>query len=177
MGIKIRSQSIRGTDSASSKGDRGASLVEFAMVMPFLLVLLFGVIDFGWTLSQNMDLRSTANFGARAASVSEVSGSNADDRLADLVAQIQARASQLDEGSVEVAVAVENANGNGLLGDPGDDVVVCLRYPFESLTGLLSPFINGKSETLAVMRVEQDITYSTGTSSSPAWSGGACTSS
>ena len=147
------------------------------MVMPFLLLLLFGVIDFGWTLSQNMDLRSTANYGARAASVSEVSGGDADARLADLVSQVQDRASQLKPELVEVAVTIENANGNGLLGDPGDDVVVCLRYPFESLTGLLSAFLNGKSETLAVMRIEQDVTYSAGSSSSPAWSGAACSSS
>ena len=30
------------------KGERGASLVEFALIMPLLVLLIFGMVDAGW---------------------------------------------------------------------------------------------------------------------------------
>ena len=36
-----------GTTPRTAYGDRGAALVEFAMLMPLLLMLVLGIIDFG----------------------------------------------------------------------------------------------------------------------------------
>lgn len=49
--------------------DRGASLVEFALLAPFLLLLLFGTIEFAWLFSQNLDARHGAREGARLVAV------------------------------------------------------------------------------------------------------------
>lgn len=45
--------------------DRGSSAVEFALVLPLLLLLLFGMIDFGRLLYTKVELSSAAREGAR----------------------------------------------------------------------------------------------------------------
>ena len=49
--------------------DQGAAAVEMALVLPLLLVLLFGIIDFGRALNAQIMLTEAAREGARAASL------------------------------------------------------------------------------------------------------------
>ena len=51
-------------------GERGAAAVEFALVVPFLLLILFGIISYGYLLSFRQALSQGAAEGARAAAVS-----------------------------------------------------------------------------------------------------------
>jgi len=48
--------------------DSGAALVEFAIVLPILLLLVFGVVDFGRALYTVNNLTSAVREGARLAS-------------------------------------------------------------------------------------------------------------
>jgi Flp pilus assembly protein TadG len=45
--------------------DRGAAVVEFALVLPLLLLLVFGIIDFGRALNAQITLTQAAREGAR----------------------------------------------------------------------------------------------------------------
>jgi Flp pilus assembly protein TadG len=45
--------------------DRGAAVVEFAIVLPVLLLLVFGIIDFGRALNAQIALTQAAREGAR----------------------------------------------------------------------------------------------------------------
>ena len=56
--------SIRVRNRAWARED-GAAAVEFALVMPILLMILFGIISFGIMLAQNMALNNGAREGAR----------------------------------------------------------------------------------------------------------------
>lgn len=49
--------------------EKGAALIEFAILMPFLILLLIGIIEFAWLFSQNLDVRHGAREGARLAAV------------------------------------------------------------------------------------------------------------
>ena len=49
----------------TSRREDGASAVEFALVVPLLLMLFFGIISFGIILAQNMALNNGAREGAR----------------------------------------------------------------------------------------------------------------
>ena len=50
-------------------GDRGAAAVELALVLPFLLLLLFGMIDFGRAYNMQLSLTHAAREGARVAAL------------------------------------------------------------------------------------------------------------
>ncbi len=52
-----------------AEGDAGASAVEFALVAPLLLILVFGIIDLGRAYSTLNQLAASAREGARYAAV------------------------------------------------------------------------------------------------------------
>ncbi|MFC1513248.1 TadE/TadG family type IV pilus assembly protein [Thermodesulfobacteriota bacterium] len=54
-----------------NNGERGASVLEFAIVLPILLVLLFGVIEFGFILYNKAMLTNAAREGVRAGIVAQ----------------------------------------------------------------------------------------------------------
>ncbi len=54
--------------------DRGASAVEFALVLPLLLLLLFGMVDFGRLLYTKVELTSAARDGARILALGKSEG-------------------------------------------------------------------------------------------------------
>jgi hypothetical protein len=96
--------------------DRGATLVEAALVLPILIFLLLAVIEVGGTLKSYSGTASAVRVGSRAASVA---GS---DPLADrtILERIAAQARSLDSGEVELVV-IWKADG------PGDPVpAACL---------------------------------------------------
>jgi Flp pilus assembly protein TadG len=48
------------------KARRGAALVEAAVVTPLIILMLFGVIEYGWMLLKSQDISNAARSGARA---------------------------------------------------------------------------------------------------------------
>lgn len=52
--------------------ERGASAVEMALVAPFLVLLLLGIIEFGYLFGEYNEVRHSAREGARIAAVSNV---------------------------------------------------------------------------------------------------------
>jgi Flp pilus assembly protein TadG len=49
--------------------ERGVVSVEFALVVPLLLVLVFGIVEFGVMLNRDMIIGNASRDGARAASL------------------------------------------------------------------------------------------------------------
>jgi Flp pilus assembly protein TadG len=52
------------------QSDKGAAAVEFALVLPMLLLVIFGLIDFGRMLNAQITLTEAAREGARANALS-----------------------------------------------------------------------------------------------------------
>jgi Flp pilus assembly protein TadG len=52
-----------------TRDDRGAAAVELALVLPLLLLLVFGIIDFGRALNAQIEITSAAREGARWAAL------------------------------------------------------------------------------------------------------------
>lgn len=49
--------------------DRGAAAVELALVLPILLILVFGLIQYGWYFYQSQETSFAVREGARVAAV------------------------------------------------------------------------------------------------------------
>lgn len=51
------------------KSEKGQGLVEFALVFPLLMILILGMIEFGWILNGKITLTNAAREGARVAAI------------------------------------------------------------------------------------------------------------
>jgi Flp pilus assembly protein TadG len=98
--------------------DRGAALAEFALVLPILLILLFGMLDFGKAFNYWIDETHLANEGARWAVVNKNPGSGT---LQQYIQQ-QADTPELRNGGASVSAPLEICisfpNGTSDVGDP-----------------------------------------------------------
>jgi Flp pilus assembly protein TadG len=117
--------------------ERGANLVEFAIVAPFLILLLFGVVEFAWLFSQNLDVRHGAREGARLAAVNFPVGpvaGNPDRTEAQMEALVAEICSRMDIATD----ATVNLTSDGVI---GSSAVASVTAPARSLTGFFSAFI------------------------------------
>jgi hypothetical protein len=62
--------------------DRGAAAVEFALILPVVLLVIFAIIDFGRMLNAQITLTEAAREGARAAALVDKPAGEARAKLA-----------------------------------------------------------------------------------------------
>lgn len=62
--------------------DRGAAAVEFALILPIVLLVIFAIIDFGRMLNAQITLTEAAREGARAAALVDPDGATAGEERA-----------------------------------------------------------------------------------------------
>jgi Flp pilus assembly protein TadG len=129
------------------KHESGQSLVEFALVVPVLLLFILGILEFGWLLNAKITLTGGAREGARAAVVSTV---NRNTRAFDAARE-----------------SVEGVSGITLINDSDhykyyevEDTVNNVRNAVVEIKGNVKPligmFVNDPFEinAKAVMRIE-----------------------
>ncbi len=63
---------LRGSTRASRSNERGVAMVEAAIVTPLLLMLLFGIIEFGFMFKDTLTLANSSRAGSRMASAAAV---------------------------------------------------------------------------------------------------------
>jgi hypothetical protein len=129
-----------------STNESGQAMTEFAIVLPFFLVLLMGVIQFGIVWNDYVSLTDAARAGARRAAVSrhvdwKTEGCNTVRSSApDLAAS----------GELFCDVLVDGPTDR-----PGADVTVIAKHPYEiDLPFLGWALISGELETSTTERME-----------------------
>ena len=139
---------IRRITRRTGKRERGQSLVEFALVLPIFLLVLFAIVDFGMAFHAWITVTNSAREGARLGAV-RASATDVEQRVRDT-------ADSLNED--DLLVTVTNAEG-----DPGESVVVDVSYgyslitPLADILGMISGGTIGDELTLgskADMRLE-----------------------
>lgn len=136
--------------------ERGASLVEMAVVTPLFLLLVFGIIEAGWFFSQQVEIRNAAREGARIAVV-DYGSANA------TIAETCTRADLSGSGAV-VTIALSGSDTYGL---GADSVSVTMSKNYQSLTGFIG-FFNQNMSSTATMRTERPlVNLSNGTAVCP----------
>jgi Flp pilus assembly protein TadG len=166
---------------------QGTAMVEMALVMPILLFLALGIIDFGRAINYWNDVNQIAADGARYAAVNNNPGTTLTPQVTDFRQWLrgQADTSELKDGTVaggspascpdpmnttecsqsvtsKLKVCVESPTGQPLtVGNP-------IRVRVESSYNLI-PFLGERTDFgsvaikgQAVMRLEQNYTGATG---------------
>ena len=107
------------------KDKKGQSIIEFAVILPILLMVLFGITEFGRAIMVTNVLNTASREGARLAAVSSVSDSlSVRARVVEVLdaANIDAKAITIQflvsEKSVEVTVTTDFEVLSGGILDP-----------------------------------------------------------
>ncbi len=152
---------VRKPSRASGQESRGAAAVEFALVVPLLLTILFGIIEFGWAYAQMLDIRHGAREGARLISVNAFPpGEDAESMTAAqqtdyLVATICNRMDFADDVVVSLAFADAASVSAGAV------ATIRVSTDLQTVTGWFDPLLGDKvlASDLEV-RLEQEAQWS-----------------
>src|SRR3989304_3990635 len=112
-------------------GEKGQALVEFPLLFPIFLLLLFAIIDFGMGFYSWITVTNGAREGARLGAVLAT-----EQQIEDRVYQ----AVSLPNEGTQMTVTVTGAQGQ-----PGESVVVQVDYDYDLITPLagLVQFVSG----------------------------------
>jgi Flp pilus assembly protein TadG len=151
------------------RGERGSAVVEFAILVPVLLAIVFGILDFGRAMNYKNELTQLANQAARFAAVnkSPIDGSSAFPDCSSLKSYLSDKsnvdtkeiADMIGGGTVDIAVG-------STVGDPVT-VKLSASFSFLPFLGAGAFGIGTPSTSLsgqATMRLEQV----------PSFGGGSC---
>lgn len=145
--------------------ESGAALIEFALVLPVLLLLLLGMLDFGKAINYWNDESHLVGSGARWAVVNRNPGSPS--LTLQKYIQQQADTSELKNGGTGAVqnpakVCIDFPNGTAAIGDPVR-VRVTVTYKWLGFLGQRLPRPDTTIGQSSTMRLEQTpTTYSLG---------------
>jgi Flp pilus assembly protein TadG len=110
----------------SLRGQEGQAAVEMALVLPILVALIVGIVEFGIAFNNYLTLTDATRAGARKAAVSRFIGDNG----ASARAAVVAAAPGLTQSALSVTATSQDANGVSDWTTPGDVVTVTASYPY-----------------------------------------------
>jgi hypothetical protein len=147
----------------SARGESGQAAVEFGLVVPFVCLLIWALVQFGLALNYYIDVTHLANEGSRLAAVVGNQAQPGGDLKSWI--QQQAETTELRDGTGSVTspaqVCVTFLPGpDGSTGQIGDPVKVTVSAPYKWI-----PFVSAGTLTIqssSTMRLEQLPTYSQG---------------
>ncbi|KOA19235.1 TadE-like protein [Clostridium homopropionicum DSM 5847] len=127
----------------SIKNQKGQALVEFAIVLPILLMLVMGIIQFGMMLNSYLAIENASREGARAGIVGSTD--------AEIESLIIASSPSLNPADLTVSLTPSEANRRS-----GDTLTVTVTYNYKFTIPIISSlFNNGKMITgQTSMRIE-----------------------
>ena len=110
------------------RDESGQAITEFALILPILMALLLGIIQFGIVFNNYVTITDAARAGARKAAVSRFLGDNG------TAAQAVARNSAQGLNQAKLGVSVKACSGANCSSSAwnisGSDVVVTTTYPY-----------------------------------------------
>lgn len=128
--------------SQAIKNNRGQAIVEFALVIPWLILLIVGIMEFGLILNQYMVVAEAAREGARSAAL------GGDDATVSNVVKAAVPSPSMDRTKVQVTITPSTRTR-------GSAVTVTVTYPLKTITQMMSVFFTDPSVSgSATMRME-----------------------
>jgi Flp pilus assembly protein TadG len=135
--------------------EAGAALIEFALVLPVLAILLFGMLDFGKAFNYWIDGTHLSATGARFAVVNKNPGPGG--TLQDSIRQRADTAEYRNGGTASVPTALQVCvsfpNGSSNVGDPVR-LSVSTTYNFMGFLTGQSGLVSRTITSTSTMRIE-----------------------
>ena len=131
------------------RGEDGQALLEFALVLPIFLLILCGILDFGWLFYNQLALNNICREGARYAVVNTAANHSTDGILRHIQNYTE---DTYTLGDVDITVTYSQP-----LDPLGGDVTVAVQEDFHFLTPLISTVLGSDERQLSaqvVMKVE-----------------------
>lgn len=117
----------------SLERERGQSLVEFAVILPLLLMIVLATVDLGMGFRTYIALTNAAREGARWISIYPNDQDGAEARVAQEADRVGLEDGLLADGNYEVRFEPDQSDY-----DAGDKVTVNVDYNYELLFGSLT---------------------------------------
>jgi Flp pilus assembly protein TadG len=127
---------------------KGAAAVEFALLLPVLVLITFGVIEFGLCIHNKLVLTNASREGARAGAV-HYSG--------DIIALVKDRCNKTGLVSFDKSQTIDVTVLPTVCTVPGADIKVTVKHNYTFLVPLMFPFGTDHKinlEAVTVMRCE-----------------------
>lgn len=116
--------------------ERGAAAVEFAILLPLLLMLVLGIIEFGRAYNTQLTLTNAARDGVRVMAIN-----NSPTAAATAV--------QNAATSVSTTIPASAITVSPTVCSTGAQVTVTIKYTLSTITGIAGPFaMTGKGVML-----------------------------
>ena len=113
-----------------TRGERGQTMTEFAIVLPIFLMLLLGIAQLGIVFHNYIQLTDGVRAATRYGVTMNCDGAGTCDRSGKVVAKVKESAANLDPAKVSTTITSSWASGT--------DLKVCSTYPYSvSLIGLV----------------------------------------
>ncbi len=130
--------------TGSFRKNKGQSIVEAALVLPVILLLLTGIIDFGLLFNNYLIVSNASREGARAAAIGSTD--------AQIRTVVNNDTSSLDPAKLTLTIAPNESTGRR----SGDAVTVTVQYQYSMITPVIAAIIPGpiNLNTSTTMRCE-----------------------
>ena len=140
--------------------DRGAAVVEFALVIPLLMALVLGIIDYGLWFNDSISVRQGAREAARKAAVQTAfPGCGPGNSMASVACGAkQMSVTSGGTASARVFPAVAATGAQTGTWTKGDLVVVCVAVKATSFTKFVPLPASGIIRSKTVMSIENGAT-------------------
>jgi Flp pilus assembly protein TadG len=118
---------------ARKMNQRGAVAVEFALVIPVLVLLIFGIIEVSRAYNAQVTLTNAARESVRVMAI----GKNDSDAVAMAVSTAEILTPDLDASNVSIS---RSPAGGANTCPSGSTATVTITYTMSTLTGIATPF-------------------------------------
>lgn len=132
-----------------NEDERGATIVEFALVASLLILIVFGLVDFGDTQNDLQSLRQGVRETARLVATQQPAATPLS--TSDIVNSV------IDRTGLPATRLRVDWTPEGSTVTRGNTIRVCVEYDVQALTGVGRPFLPDTVTSKVDMRVENDV--------------------
>ncbi|MEX0791376.1 MAG: TadE/TadG family type IV pilus assembly protein [Actinomycetota bacterium] len=133
--------------------------MEMALVLPVLVLIVAGIIDFGLVFNDLMALRQGLGAGVRQGVVAQAGTNSSCTLTGAAAANTETKKLMCLTKSL---VALDQTNTRTMVSFPGSktkggSLILCAQTPLESATTIFDPILDGALKAKVHMRIEQDL--------------------